>query len=289
MYTRNVVMSAYKSNINNFHFVRSGVPSEELSPHIHDFFQIIYCRQGSLTHTVNLETAKLFRGDIFIVPPNTPHHISSCDKDTIINQISFKYEFIAASCAPLEMSCKFLKNLSIHGIIMPRISPMSEDIYLFESTVGKIRIEFINNRPGREEIIRSCLLTLTTIISRMYIWNGSSIVTLLDNKQQRINNCIAYIDSRYYENISLEQISKMAALSVPTFCDMFKSTTGLSFKDYLNKKRIEKAKSLLACGEGITEAAYICGYNDFSTFYRNFVKFTGMMPSEFKKQCENKK
>ena len=287
MYTRKIVLSAFNHDIENFHFERGTLSAEELSVHTHDFFQIIYCRQGSLSHSVKSDSAKLFRGDISLIPPDTLHHITACDKNTIIVKISFTLDFIAKHCEPLEMSSNFIKTLTNHKIL-PKISPMSEDIYLFESTAGKIRIESENQRPGREEIIRSCLITLITVIARMYIWNEGSVITPFDSKQQRINNCIAFIDSHLSEHISLDMISKMAAMSVPTFCDMFKSTTGVSFKDYLNKKRIEKAKSLLSCGEGITESAYTCGYNDFSTFYRNFIKYTDVTPSEFQKLYSRK-
>ena len=58
----------------------------------------------------------------------------------------------------------------------------------------------------------------------------------------------------------------------------------MTFNDYLNKKRIERAQVSIRDGVDISTSAYKSGFNELSTFYRNFVKYTGVTPSEFKKQ-----
>ncbi len=94
---------------------------------------------------------------------------------------------------------------------------------------------------------------------------------------------IEYVKNHFDEEITLSDIAKRAAMSKTTFCAIFSSITGMPFKDYLNRYRIEKATELISKGERISVAASLCGYGDFSTFYRNFRKYMHVSPSEHAK------
>ena len=52
----------------------------------------------------------------------------------------------------------------------------------------------------------------------------------------------------------------------------------------LNRKRIQRALSLIKNGEKITDVAYNCGYAEFTTFYRNFLRITGMPPADYRRR-----
>lgn len=49
---------------------------------------------------------------------------------------------------------------------------------------------------------------------------------------------------------------------------------------YIHAKRLFYAKQLLDLGKKPTEICYQCGYNDYSTFYRNYVKLFGFAPMQ---------
>jgi len=64
---------------------------------------------------------------------------------------------------------------------------------------------------------------------------------------------------------------------------LFKQVTGISFKEYLNKVRIEEAKSLLEHTDySIMEIAVACGYSDQSYFTKVFKKATGITPKQYR-------
>lgn len=67
----------------------------------------------------------------------------------------------------------------------------------------------------------------------------------------------------------------------------FKNTFHMTFKKYLMKRRMEKAKQLLE--EGKTSIGAICelvGINNPSYFSHLFKEYTGKLPSEYKKEYE---
>jgi AraC-like DNA-binding protein len=62
---------------------------------------------------------------------------------------------------------------------------------------------------------------------------------------------------------------------------------GMSFRDYINELRINKAKQKLQNPDTkstILDIAYECGYNSKSTFNNAFKKITHLTPSQFKQQ-----
>ncbi|MCX7884170.1 MAG: AraC family transcriptional regulator [Caloramator sp.] len=95
-------------------------------------------------------------------------------------------------------------------------------------------------------------------------------------------NILNYINENYSNpNLSLESISEYVGKSVPYISKFFKEQIGLNFLDYLNQKRISKAKQLLNGQMTIAEIANVVGYNSDITFRRVFKKYEKMTPSEY--------
>ncbi|MBE6712338.1 MAG: helix-turn-helix transcriptional regulator [Ruminococcaceae bacterium] len=95
---------------------------------------------------------------------------------------------------------------------------------------------------------------------------------------------IEYIKNHFDDEITLGEMVRRSAMSKTNFCTIFSSITGMPFKEYLNRYRIERAAELIAAGEKVSVAGNFCGYGDFSTFYRDFKKYMAMSPSEFAKK-----
>ena len=72
-------------------------------------------------------------------------------------------------------------------------------------------------------------------------------------------------------------------MSKTCFCKIFKSITGRTFNQFLNTYRVQKAAQMIKNGEQITTVSMLCGYEYFSTFYRNFKEIIGISPSEYQR------
>ena len=67
------------------------------------------------------------------------------------------------------------------------------------------------------------------------------------------------------------------------FSTVFKNAAGLSFKEYLNKVRIEESKILLQNTDfSIIDIAVAVGFEDQSYFSKVFKKYTGTTPKQFR-------
>lgn len=100
---------------------------------------------------------------------------------------------------------------------------------------------------------------------------------------QAIHLCMQYIETHYYEKISLEQLAEMVYLSPAYLSRVFKKETGSTFNDYLNNVRIGKAKSLLQHKDlRVTDVANAVGFDDQSYFTKVFRRVAGTTPLKYR-------
>jgi AraC family transcriptional regulator of arabinose operon len=99
---------------------------------------------------------------------------------------------------------------------------------------------------------------------------------------KKVDYILRYVRNNIHENFTIEQLAKMANFHPNYFIRFFKKHTGSSPISYINKMKMEKAKSLLTAREmNITEIAYSIGFNDVYHFSKTFKRYTGFSPTEF--------
>ncbi len=93
-----------------------------------------------------------------------------------------------------------------------------------------------------------------------------------------------FIDAHFTDpNLLLNEVAAMVNLSPSHFSVVFGRETGESFKDYLTRVRIERAKELLrTTNMKCSEVAYQSGYNDPHYFSYVFRKNTGLPPQQYR-------
>ncbi|MDQ0917104.1 response regulator [Paenibacillus sp. V4I5] len=92
-----------------------------------------------------------------------------------------------------------------------------------------------------------------------------------------------FIDSRLSEDISLDQVAAMVGLTPTYFSSLFKKVTQETFVQYRIKKRMTKAKEMLAIPYvRIVDVASDVGYDDYPHFTKTFKKIVGVSPSEYR-------
>jgi YesN/AraC family two-component response regulator len=85
-------------------------------------------------------------------------------------------------------------------------------------------------------------------------------------------------------NISLQYIADRFDVSESLISKTFKEIGGLGFNKYINNRRVEMAKGLLAEGYDVAVVAKMIGYGNDTTFRRVFESATGLAPTEFRQQ-----
>lgn len=93
------------------------------------------------------------------------------------------------------------------------------------------------------------------------------------------------ITENYMQNLSLKSLSEKYYINSAYLGQIFKKQFGISFKDYLNNYRIEKACEMLLRTDGrIYEIAEAVGFNNTDYFISKFVQIKGTTPLQYRKQ-----
>lgn len=102
---------------------------------------------------------------------------------------------------------------------------------------------------------------------------------------------LAFINDKYNQNISLNEICAAVSVSKNYFCYLFKRETGMSLWNYLTVIRLQHAKELLLQTDLKSyEIAFQVGYDNPSYFSKLFKKYEQMTPNEYREKTgtENK-
>jgi two-component system response regulator YesN len=90
------------------------------------------------------------------------------------------------------------------------------------------------------------------------------------------NHCCEY-------NITVQQVAEAVGIGINRASALIREETGHSFKTTLTSLRMEKAKTLLAAGVSVAEAAERTGYNSASYFIKVFKSAVGTTPDAYRR------
>lgn len=253
--------------------------------HRHDFLEMAYVKNGQGLHTFNGTETIVKKGDYFIVDYGAIHQYKVINgKSFYIVNIMFNPKLIDSTLK----NCRSFHNLINHYLIKVNYSVLEKNpntvIYhdndrKILSLVEQMQEEYDKKELGYIEMIRChlieiILLTMKTISRKDLVVNDDISQYIMD-----------YVDKNYMNPITLSELSARLDYSLSHISRKFKSDTGMTFMQYLQKKRVEQSGRLIAnTNKKFGEIAELTGYQDIKFFYQIFKKYWGMTPKEFRKK-----
>ena len=120
-----------------------------------------------------------------------------------------------------------------------------------------------------------------------YLASEQYVKTKFETNNNRVHKIHEFLMKNYQDNVDLEEVAEVVHMAPASVCRFFKSSTGLTVFEYLNKIKIDYAcKLLLNTDLSIVDISYDCGFNNLSHFNKQFRKFLGQTPSQFRKLRE---
>ena len=258
-------------------------------PHYHDYYQISYVAKGSLQHRQGADCATLVAGEVFIIPPGFVHQLQPEDKNTLQYNLIFS-ESLFSSDFPHSAAQRFLQQLRSHydsGAVQLRLCPekvQQEMLLLLLQCLLKQQ-----ETPCDPELSAATGLvsSIVSILAQCYYADPQKQPWHSKDNLQMLRRCVAYVDAHFTENLTPDSLSRQFAISRSALCSAFHQRTGLPLHKYICQKRIQQAQLLIRTQESLPlgEIAVQVGYEDSSTFYRNFRRLTGLSPTQYRELC----
>lgn len=232
---------------------------EMLEREIHNYHELLYYVDGNATFRTENFRRKLKKSTLAFIPKGKFHLFTLENPKKFIRlKFSFSDSEITKNLPPEFLSdAKLLSNLD------PFIISLLEDcITLLKKGVDDTdRLRLYGN-------FLSLISTYSKIDCAVYRKNYSPAVL----------ETIEHIGKNLSSDLTISSLSKNLGFSTSTLSHAFKTQTGISLHSYVNQKRLTLAKILLDKGEKPTEIYLKCGYKDYSSFYKAYVKEFSISP-----------
>ena len=146
---------------------------------------------------------------------------------------------------------------------------------------AQLLAEHRSKRPFAEFAARACYHRLLVQILRDY--ERSQSLQSSQEPSRPIRLAIHWLEDRLGNAISVTELAEASGLSEGHFRQRFHQEMGITPSDFIARRRVESAKSLLRSSElSITDIAFQLGFQSSPYFAAVFKKLTGQTPSQFR-------
>ncbi len=252
--------------------------------HTHDCFELVYISLGSGLQIIDGKHTPMLKGDFFFMKPGEWHQYRSDEKLDIQNILLEK------SCLedPVLKDAFELPGIKRHffdfeGSRSYKVSLVPEHDLVVKQLCERMKTEFQNRNPGWRLAVKMALVDMLITISRSWTFlGGNKAIEYLS--EGPISKALALIHEDNHVNYTVAELAAHVHLSSKYFGDMFKESCGLTVQNYINKRRIDFARSLLEKqSSNITEVGFEVGFDDPNYFARVFKKMCGLSPRQYRK------
>jgi len=255
-----------------------GVPISELNwqYHYHSEIEIVCVFNGKGTRHVGYHKSHFEDGALALIGSNIPHSgfgLNATDPHEEI-VIQFREDILSLpEGEPDSALVKKLLEMSRYGV-------------LFSSEVKKRIIPMLQKISESEGYVKYLmLLEVLFELSKTedYELMNTEVMpyTIVSRNRNRLEAVFTYVENGYQNEIDIQQAADLANLTKPAFCNFFKKTTSLTFVEFVNRYRIDKACILLSQEKSIAESCYATGFNNITYFNKIFKKYTKTTPGQF--------
>lgn len=193
---------------------------------------------------------------------------------SVLAKYSYKADFQVRNTNPLrnmQNYCIVLNTQLRRAIEETGLHPYSLD--LISSEIG-LKIETLKTVDEAREFIVHSIRRYCEFVRENNYQNLSSLVHL----------AVTFVKEHLTEDISVKKAAEVLSVNANYLSTVFKREMGLSFIDFVNRERINQAEALLTkTSLPISRIAITVGYNNTSYFAKQFIRFKGKTPTDYRK------
>ena len=250
--------------------------------HYHPEYELVFIEGADGTRHVGEHVSRFRGSDLVFIGSDIPHLNFDYGIKTHYEKIvvHIKPDFLkdAVTSTPELQSIHELFEKSKYGVAFGSTA---------KESVGE-RLKKLHTLNYFDQFLE--ILSILKVLSdskEQELLHTEPVVNPHNQKEQnRLRRVYQFLDNEYQRKIDIAEVAKMSNLTNAAFCRYFKRMTRLTFTEFVNHYRIDKAKKILRQDNNVTETCFQCGVESISYFNKVFKKVTGENPLAFKKRYE---
>ena len=262
--------------------------------HYHPEFELVYVEADAGIRHVGTHISTYTQSDLVFIGSNLPHlnfdYRLRSDYHQIVIQLRCNFMGTALGLTPEFAAIAKLFRMAEYGIAF--------DGGTKQEVAKKLRQ--LERGPSAREPEASSLESFSSLEQLLQLIDIFQILADSDEKtilnkdlssqnfilkdKIRMGAIYEYIDAEYHRQPDVNVVAQKVNLTTPAFCRYFRRQTNMTFTEFVNQYRIERAKNLLMQNNNVSETCYAVGIDSLSYFNKLFKGIAGENPSDFRKR-----
>ena len=250
-------------------------PRYHMSAHWHREAEFVRVKKGAFLLYLEDRSMRLEAGDLALIGEAVIHSGEP--------EPGCEYECLVLDLKQLLQSTEPGKRAARSLLAMNAVSAAKDRAHSLDEAIESMFL-LAAQLPGREIAV---LGALYSVLDGILSEGGAQRLEPVRGRQrtEQLKPAIEYIEANYTRHIALEELARLAGLSPKYFCRYFQTIVHRTPIDYLNYFRIECACTALTATElSVAEIAYNCGFGDSSFFIKQFRRYKGVTPKQYRRQ-----
>jgi AraC-like DNA-binding protein len=251
--------------------------------HYHPEYELTLTLKSRGQRFVGDNVSPYEHGDLVLLGPKIPHTWCSGDNPGSVEEqqaivVWFTEKFVRSMIQA---------HVELHGIL-PLLEQATRGVKFSESVRARAEVvirAMLRQMPGTR---LASLLTLFLLLSEdretTFLCSlANQMVELPSATEERIGRVISHLHRHYRDEIPIEGLARLGALSRSSLHRLFRQQTRLTIHEYIAQLRIGNACALLLnTRRPVSVIADEVGYRNLANFNRQFKALKGQTPRAFR-------
>jgi AraC family transcriptional regulator len=236
----------------------------------HATFSIAAVMEGSFQYRTQRGSAVLAPGALLL---GNHGHCYECGHEHGVGDRCLAFHFAPEFLEAIVAAVPGARRLAF---TVPRLPPLPALIPIIAAAEAA-------RDAGDAGELESLALQLAGTVAATLADAGNSISAPARRYERRITAALRRIEALAHEPLSLDDLSRAAAMSPYHFLRTFRAVVGMTPHQFVLRTRLHRAAvQLRRSSHDVSAIALDCGFNDLSTFNRRFRQFTGKTPTTYR-------
>ena len=255
--------------------------------HYHDVLELGVCLSGNGTFVTPTHQRSFSAGDVQVILPFSPHYNISSAEGSLWTFIDIDVPRISSPHVSTDPAffIELVRSINVSGIFCESESPS------VTSLVRSIASLLQSEHPDKSPVNDLIAAKIASLLLELSVMGGNKdTVTASTRKTDVILPAIALATASIQQGkkISPTDMASACFVSESHFRKVFSAIMGEPPKTYLCRMQVQRAAALLVTTKlSVLDVSQKCGFDDSSTFYRQFVKTYGESPTSYRARAES--